>query len=94
MYQGYRLLAIDGTFLRLPTNKNDELSFLQNEEAMKGFNLMHLDAMYDLLRNIYVDVSLQMKKKKMNIKPLLKWWILLQILIKQLSLQIMDMSHI
>ena len=26
---------------------------------MKGYNLMHLDAMYDLLRNIYVDVSLQ-----------------------------------
>ena len=30
-HQGYQLLAIDGTDLRLPTNKNDDLSFMQNE---------------------------------------------------------------
>ena len=71
-HQGYQLLAIDGTDLRLPTNKNDDLSFMQNEESMKGYNLMHLDAMYDLLRNIYVDVSLQMKKEENEHKAFVK----------------------
>ena len=39
---------------------------------MKGYNLMHLDAMYDLLRNIYVDVSLQMKKEENEHKAFVK----------------------
>jgi hypothetical protein len=48
LFKGYRLLAIDGSDIRLPKNKNDDNSYTQNDEKTKGYNLLHLDAMYDL----------------------------------------------
>ena len=61
MFNGYRLLAIDGSDLRLPTNKADTFSFIRNDENTKGYNLLHLDALYDLLQHVYVDASVQSK---------------------------------
>ncbi len=54
LFKGYRLLAVDGSDIRLPKNKNDENT--------KGYNLLHLNAMYDLMQHIYVDASVQNKK--------------------------------
>jgi len=34
----------------------------QASEDAKGYNLIHLDAIYDLLSNTYVDASLQSKR--------------------------------
>ena len=61
-YCGYRLLAADGSDLRLPANANDTESYFKNDsEDAKGYNLIHLNAIYDLLSNTYVDASLQPK---------------------------------
>lgn len=61
-FKGYRLLAVDGSDLRLPTNSSDFNSYIRNDDKTKGYNLLHLDAMYDLLQHIYVDASIQSKK--------------------------------
>ncbi len=62
-YCGYRLLAADGSDLRLPANANDTESYFKNDsEDAKGYNLIHLDAIYDLLSNTYVDASMQSKR--------------------------------
>ena len=61
-YHGYRLLAVDGSDLRLPTNSNDSFSLIQNEEGGKHYNLVHLNAMYDLVNHTYVDAAIQPKK--------------------------------
>ena len=60
-YNGYRLLAIDGSDLRLPSNKKEKFSYIQNDETTKGYNLLHLDALYDVLQHVYVDASIQSK---------------------------------
>lgn len=59
---GYRLLAVDGSDLRLPTNSGDSFSLIQNEEGGKHYNLVHLNAMYDLVNHTYVDATIQPKK--------------------------------
>ena len=61
-YQGYRLFAVDGSDLRLPSNPSDEFSLIRNSDGQKQYNLVHLNAMYDLINKVYVDASLQGKK--------------------------------
>ncbi|MGN6713045.1 IS4 family transposase [Anaerocolumna jejuensis] len=61
LYKGYRLLAVDGSDVRLPTDKREIFTYLANDDTSEGYNLLHLDAMYDILQHIYVDVSLQPK---------------------------------
>lgn len=61
-FQGYRLLAVDGSDLRLPSNPNDTFSSIQNAENGKNYNLVHLNAMYDILNKIYVDATIQPKR--------------------------------
>ena len=62
-FQGYRLLAIDGSDLRLPSNPSDEFSLIRNSAGQKQYNLVHLNAMYDLANKVYVDVAMQGKKE-------------------------------
>lgn len=40
LYNGYRLLAIDGSDLRLPSDKRESFSYIQNNETTKGYNLL------------------------------------------------------
>lgn len=61
LYKGYRLLAIDGSDLRLPSDKREHFSYIQNSEDTKGYNLIHLDALYDVLQHIFLDASIQSK---------------------------------
>lgn len=61
LYNGYRLLAIDGSDLRLPSNKRESFSYIRNDEITKGYNLLHLDALYDVLQHVYIDASIQSK---------------------------------
>lgn len=62
-YSGYRVLAIDGSDLRLPANANDPETYIKtNETDEKGYNLAHLNAIYDLISHVYSDASLQMKR--------------------------------
>lgn len=59
----HRLLAIDGTSLNVTYNPNDEETHFPNREDAKGFNLLHLSALYDLKNRLYVDVSIQYGRK-------------------------------
>lgn len=59
LYKGYRLLAIDGTDLHTPTNPNETDSFYTGANCQKPYNLLHLNALYDLRRKLYTDVLTQ-----------------------------------
>lgn len=61
-FDGYRLLAVDGSDLRLPANPHDEFSVIEHTEGGKHYNLVHLNAMYDLMSKVYVDAEMQGKK--------------------------------
>jgi len=61
-YQGYRLLAVDGSSLNIATDPTDTLTYFQTNPEVKGYNLMHLNALFDLCYNLYVDAVVQPSK--------------------------------
>lgn len=63
-YKGYRLLAVDGSDLHIPTNKSDKDSYYPGTNGRKAYNLLHLNAVYDLCSNTYVDAVIQKARSK------------------------------
>lgn len=61
LFHGYRLLAVDGSDIYTPKNKNDFDSLSKNQNST--FNLYHLNALYDLLANTYSDAIVQKYRK-------------------------------
>lgn len=61
-YRGYRLLAVDGSDLHIATDPDNPDTYFQNGPDKKGFNLLHLNAMYDLCNRIYVDSCIQPRR--------------------------------
>jgi hypothetical protein len=69
-YDGYRMLAVDGSDLCIAHNPKDtENHFLATENA-KGYNLLHLNAMYDLCSRVYVDAIVQSGRKENEFQAL------------------------
>jgi hypothetical protein len=58
-FHGYRLIACDGTRLNLPYNSADKNTLVDNIEGRKGFNQVHLNALYDILNDLFIDVEIQ-----------------------------------
>ena len=48
LFKGYKLLACDGSDINISHNPCDEETYFQQGTA-KGFNQLHLNAMYDLM---------------------------------------------
>ena len=64
LFEGYRLIACDGTDLNIARNPNDKENFFQSNPGEKGFNLLHLNALYDLCSKRYVDALIQSGRKE------------------------------
>jgi hypothetical protein len=62
LYHGFRLLAVDGSDLQIARNPNDPDSFFPGSNGQKAYNLLHINAMYDLLQHIYMDAIVQKRK--------------------------------
>lgn len=58
-YKGYRLMAVDGSHVHVPTNSQDEDAFVQCKENERPHNEFHLNAMFDILQKVYADVVIQ-----------------------------------
>lgn len=58
-YRGYRLLACDGSDLNISRNPHDEENYFQSTPDSKGFNQLHLNAIYDLCNRRYTDAVIQ-----------------------------------
>ena len=65
-YQDYRLLAVDGSSLHIATNPQDSETFFE-----QGFNLLHLNAMYDLRNRLYVDALVKPGRQENEGKALI-----------------------
>lgn len=59
LFNGYRLFAVDGTAIQIPKDQDDTESFYPNALGKESYNLLHLNAMYDLINHVYVDAVLQ-----------------------------------
>lgn len=62
LFHGYRLLAVDGSDINIPYNPKDTDSFHQNGNK-KGYNQLHLNALFDPLNGTYSDCVLEPDRK-------------------------------
>lgn len=62
-YKGYKLLAVDGSDIQIPTNLKDENSLFVTKEGVKPYNLLHLNALYNLITNTYEDAIVFKRKE-------------------------------
>ena len=69
-YKGYRLLAVDGSDLNIAHNPDDSSTYFQSSLGDRGFNLIHLNAMYDLQNKIYVDACIQPRREENEYRAL------------------------
>ena len=60
-YHGYRLLACDGSNVNIARDPDDERTFIH--EGEKGYNAIHINALYDIMNHTYCDFLVQGKKK-------------------------------
>ena len=59
IYHGLRLLAVDGSDLQIAANPNDSDSYYPGVNGQQDYNLLHINAMYDLLQHTYTDAVIQ-----------------------------------
>lgn len=69
LFEGYRLLAVDGSDLLTPTNRADVDSLFEIKDR-SPYNLYHLNALYDLNSNVYLDAIVQKRKEENEHKAL------------------------
>lgn len=62
LYKGLRLIAADGSDIHIPTNPTHVESHFPGSNGQAPYNLLHLDAMYDLLQHTYLDADLSGKR--------------------------------
>ena len=60
---GYRILACDGSDLHYAANPKDTASYFRADENSRGYNLLHLNALYDLQSKRYVDAIVQPRRE-------------------------------
>ena len=56
---GFHLLACDGSDLDIPAYKDDKETYVASNTEDVGYHQFHLNAIYDVLEQRYVDVSIQ-----------------------------------
>lgn len=59
LYEGYHLLACDGTNLSIAPNTNDPETLWKSNQLGATGNHLHLNALYDVLNRTYIDAFVQ-----------------------------------
>jgi len=54
-FEGYRLLACDGSSVPIPRNEKEEAYSIVTREDRKSYNQLHINGLYDILNRIYID---------------------------------------
>ena len=62
-YKGHRLLAVDGSDLQFTAAPSDPLSYFPGANGQKHYSMLHLNALYDLKSNLYMDAVVQKRKE-------------------------------
>lgn len=71
-YRNYRLLAVDGSDIQIPTDPTDQQTYFPPAPTRWEMNLLHIDAMYDLCSNLYVDTIVRGKRGFSEYSALIK----------------------
>lgn len=74
-WNGYTLLAVDGSHVQIPSDIHDEATYFNSTKDGRGYNLLHLNALYDLESQLYLDAVIQNGREENESQALVKWWI-------------------
>ena len=69
-FHGYRLLAVDGSSLKSAAYPDDPASYRPGTPRQHGWNLWHMNALFDLENGIYTDLIVQKEHEKNECKAL------------------------
>ena len=58
-YDGYRLIAVDGSHIHVPNNPEDKDSFVQSRADEHFHNEFHLNAFWDIMQGTFLDAVVQ-----------------------------------
>lgn len=58
----FPMFAIDGSDIQIATNPDDPSTYFSGTNGQKDYNLLHLNALYNLEKHIYVDVVIQNRR--------------------------------
>lgn len=62
-FHGFRLLAMDGSDVQIPTDPTAHDSYFKGTRGHKGFNVTKIAALYDLMDRSYADAIVQGKQE-------------------------------
>ena len=71
-FHGYRLYAVDGNDVHIPTLLDDNGTFYCANDKPKGYNLIHMNEFYDLLNKRYIDAVIQDSRDENENKALIQ----------------------
>ena len=54
-FDGYRLLACDGSTVSIPRNEEESEYSVKTREDRRSFNQLHINSLFDIMNRIYVD---------------------------------------
>lgn len=63
-FNGYYLLACDGSDINIPYNPDDIETFHPGKDDSRGYNQLHLNILYDVYNHIYQDIQIDTHTKK------------------------------
>ncbi len=69
-FRGYHLLAVDGSSLKSQAYPADAEAYRPRTERQHGWNLFHINTLYDLENRIYTNVIVQKEHTKHESKAL------------------------
>ena len=69
-FRGYRLLAVDGSSLKSAAYPDDPASYRPGTPRQHGWNLWHMNALFDLENGIYTDLIVQKEHEKNECRAL------------------------
>ena len=55
LFDGFRLLACDGSTVQIPRNENETDFSVKTREDCRSFNQLHINGLFDVLNRIYAD---------------------------------------
>jgi len=70
-FKGFRILAVDGSDVNIAYDPKDAENHIVKIENTKGYNILHLNAMYDLCSRVYVDSIVQPGRKENEVQALI-----------------------
>lgn len=59
---GYRLIACDGSDMHYPANPSEADNYFQTDKNARGYNLLHLNVLYDVCSKRYTDAIIQPRR--------------------------------